>query len=106
MSRLPSRSDDHGQGSASGALFASHSRHVMIDRLRRQIVLTPNSTLSSQRSGVASWPSEHPEASQALPMLPCFNPVQYIELQHTTFVSAVTYLLSSLGCLPLTNQNP
>jgi hypothetical protein len=78
----------------------------MIDRLRRQIALTPNSTLSSQRSGVASWPSEHPEASQALPMLPCFNPVQYIELQHTTFVSAVTYLLSSLGCLPLTNQNP
>jgi hypothetical protein len=78
----------------------------MIDPLRRQIALTTNSTLSSQRSGVASWPSEHPEASQALPMLPCFSPLQDIGLQHTTVVSAVTYLLSSLYCLPLINQNP
>jgi hypothetical protein len=78
----------------------------MIDRLRRQIALPANSALSSQRTGVASWPSEHPEPSQALPMLPCFSPVRDIELQHTTFVSAVTYLLSPLACLPLTNQNP
>jgi hypothetical protein len=34
------------------------------------------------------------------------SPVQNIQLQDTAFVSAVTYLLSSLGCLPLTNQNP
>jgi hypothetical protein len=58
----------------------------MIDPLRRQIALATNSTLSSQRSGVASWPSEHPEASQARPMLPCFSPLQDLELQHTSFV--------------------
>jgi len=46
----------------------------MIDRLRRQIALPTNSTVSSQRSGVASWPLEHPEASLALPMLPCAVP--------------------------------
>src|SRR5260370_33908015 len=74
MSRLPSRSNDHGQGFASGSLFVSHSRHVMIDRLRRQIALPANSTPSSQRSGLASWPSENPEASRALPMLPCAVP--------------------------------
>src|SRR5260370_8758047 len=74
MSRLRSRSDDHGQGSASGALFASHSRHVMINRVRRKTPLPTNSTLSSQRSGVASLPSEHPEASQAFSMLPCAVP--------------------------------
>ena len=78
----------------------------MSHRIRIQIALSRNSTLSSQRSGVASWPSEHPEASQALPMLPCAAPYKDIELQHTMLVSAVSYLISSLCWLPLTKQNP
>jgi hypothetical protein len=78
----------------------------MIDRVRHQIALPTNSTLSSQGSGVASWPSEHSEASQALAMLPCTVPYKDIELQSTMLVSAVTSLLSSLCCLPHTKQNP
>jgi hypothetical protein len=78
----------------------------MIDRVRRQIVLPTNSTVSSQRSAVASWPSEHLEASQALPMLPCAVPYKDIELQRTMLAPPVTYLLSSLSCPPLTKQNP
>ncbi len=46
----------------------------MIYCVRRQIALPTNSTLSSQRSGIASWPSEHHEASQELPILPCAAP--------------------------------
>ncbi len=48
----------------------------MIYCVRRQIALPTNSTLSSQRSGIASWPSEHHEASQELPILPCAAPTK------------------------------
>src|SRR5260370_9132278 len=107
MSRLPpSRTDDRGQGAASSSLFTDHPRHFMSHRIRIQFALFRNSTLSSQRSGVASWPSQHSEASQALPMLPCAAPYKDIELQHTMLISALSFLISSLRCLPLTKQNP
>jgi len=60
MSRLSSRSHDRGQGAASSSLCTDHPRHFMSDRKRIQIAFATSSTLSSQRSAVASCCSDHP----------------------------------------------
>src|SRR5215472_2447213 len=70
MSRLSSRSHDRGQSAASSSLFTNHPKHFMSDRKRIQIALATSSTLSSQRSAIASCRSEHPADSQASRVLP------------------------------------
>src|SRR4029077_12394011 len=70
MSRLSSRSHDRGQGAASSSLFTDLPKHFMSARKRIQIALATSSTLSSQRSAVASCRSDHPADSQASRILP------------------------------------
>src|SRR5271167_584117 len=70
MSCLSSRPHGRGQGAASSSLFPDHPRHFMSDRKRIQIALATSSTLSSQRSAVASCRSEHSAESQAPHILP------------------------------------
>src|ERR1700693_6372163 len=106
MSRLPSRPHDRGQGAASSSLFTDHPRHFMSDRNRIQIALATSSTLSSQRSAVASCRSEHPADSQASRIWPHKFPAEDTELQPTMLVSALTYRLCPLRRVPLIKQNP
>ena len=74
MPGLPSRPDDHDQGSARSALFASDQRHVMIDRVQPPIALAMNSRPSSQRSGVVLRSSKLFAVNQGLHTLPFAGP--------------------------------
>jgi hypothetical protein len=71
---MPSRLDDHDQGSAQSALFDGHQRHVMIHSARRPIALSKNSQPSSQGNRLVSRSSKLFAVNQGPHTLPFVGP--------------------------------
>src|SRR6516225_6445995 len=74
MPGIPSRPDDHHQGSAQRALFDGHRRHVTIHSARPPIALSKNSQPSSQRNRLVSRSSKLFAVNQGPHTLPFVGP--------------------------------
>src|SRR5258706_11948787 len=106
MSRLSSRSHDRGQGADSSSLFTDHPRHFMSDRKRIQFALATSSTLSSQRSAVASCRSDPPAETQSPRIFPHKFPPQTPHCKPPSSSPRLPPRQSSLRPQPLIKQNP